>query len=168
MGLEDKERLERELKERVLENMGGSQELAEFFRETLSNFSYRYIESDTTGEVGPRWLDEKTIIAEVFEPTLAHALKTDNPVTRKGLIELAKSFAKKDRPEVRYQIGVRLENINRQGGGLFNIFAETHWGFPDYQDDHKRNREERALNYEDALDLRNNFARHLEEVCTVL
>lgn len=168
MGLEDKERLERELKERVLENMGGSRELAEFFCETLSNFSYRYIESETTGEVEPKWLDEKTVVVEVLESNLAHALKTDNQVTRKGLIDLAKSFPKKDRPEVRYLIGVELIDINRQGGGDFKIFAETNWDFPEYQSQEKRNRCEEKIAYEDALDLRNNFARHLEEVCTVL
>lgn len=168
MGIEDKERLERELKERVLANMGGSAELAEFFRETLSNFSYRYIESETTGEAEPRWMDEKTLIAEVFESSLAQALKTDNPTTRKGLIELAKSFAKKDKPEVRYRLGVTLVNINRQGGGDFKLFAETHWGFPTYEESQKCNLSEKIISYEDALDLRNNFARHLEEVCIVL
>ncbi len=168
MSVEDKERLEEELKKRVLENMRGSEELAEFFSETLRNFSYRYIESDSTGEALPNWSDEKTLVIEVDEPTLANALKTDNPTTRKGLIDLAKSFSKKDEPCVRYRLGVVLKNINNQGGGTFQIFAETNWDFPSFQDGAKKNAKAKELNFDDALELRNNFARHLEEVCVVL
>jgi hypothetical protein len=168
VSVEDKERLEKELKIRVLENMRGSEELADFFSETLKNFSYRYIESDTTGEASPEWKSENTLMVELDEPTLANALKTDNQTTRKGLIELAKSFSKKDRPCVRYRLGVVLKNINNQGGGSFQVFAETHWGFPDFEDSSRRNSKKIDLNFEDALELRNNFARHLEEVCVVL
>jgi hypothetical protein len=167
MSVEDKERLEKELKEKVLSNMNGVEELAEFFETQLGNFSYRYIESESTAGATANWTDEKTIMIEIKEHTLAHALKTDNPTTRAGLIELAKSFHKKDNPCVRYQLGVRLHNVNAQGGGEFEAFAETHWDFPSFENNELRNQKSVKLSFEDALELRNNFARHLEEVCTV-
>lgn len=167
MSVEDKERLEQELKARVLSNMNGLQEIGGFFETTLSNFSYRYIESDSTGEGKPSWSDDKTLVIELKEHTLAHALKTENKTTRSGLIELAKSFHKKDNPCVRYQLGVKVSNVNNQGGGDFQIFAEVHWDFPQFENDEKRNFKTVSLSYEDALDLRNNFARHLEDVCVI-
>lgn len=167
MGVEDKERLERELKQRVLQNMNGREELSEFFQTTLTNFAYRYIESDSTGVSKASWSDDKTLVVELKEHTLANALKTDNRNTRAGLIELAQSFHKRDNPCVRYQLGVVLSDVNNQGGGDFMAFAEVHWDFPNFTDDSKRNYQSIKLEYGDALDLRNNFARHLEEVCGV-
>ena len=168
MSVEDKERLEAELKSRVLQTMNGLEELGEFFKVTLKNFGYRYIESESTGEVIPFWADKKTLLIEVKEGQLANALKTDNPNTRKGLIDLAKSFSKKDKPEVRYQLGVKILNVNSQGGGEFQVFAETHGDLPNCQDSEKKNSLSRDIVYEDSLDLRNNFARILEDVCGVL
>lgn len=167
MSLEDKERLEKELKEKVLKNMNGLEELGDFFETQLGNFSYRYIESDSTGPAKPTWADDKTIVVELKEHTLANALKTDNPKTRAGLIELAKSFHKKDNPCVRYQLGVRIQDVNNQGGGSFEVFAIANWDFPSFEDAAKSNEARLKLSFEDALELRNNFARHLEEVCTV-
>lgn len=168
MSVEDKERLEAELKIRVLQAMNGLEELTEFFIFTLKNFSYRYIESDTTGELSPIWSDDKTLLIESVEEKLANGLKTDNPKTRAGIIDLAKSFSKKDRPSFRYRIGVKVKSVTAQGGGDFQIFAEVHWDFPDFENKEKRNYLSVDINYEDALDLRNNFARSLEEVCSVL
>ena len=167
MSVEDKERLEKELKERVLSNMNGVQELGDFFETQLGNFSYRYIESESTGSGQAKWVDDKTLMIELKEHTLAQALKTDNPITRKGLIELAKSFHKKDNPCVRYQLGVRLNDVNSQGGGNFEAFAETHWDFPNFENSELRNYKSVKVSFEDALELRNNFALHLEEVSTV-
>ena len=164
---EEKKRLEQEMKEKVLQNMKGLEAQGEFFTFTLKNFAYRYFESETSGPAEIITPKEKCIAVTVKEPHLATALKTPNKVTRQGLIELAKSFSKKEAPSPRYLLGVEIKDHNREGGGDFLLFSEVHWDFPKFENHEKRQRVEKTIHYEDALDLRNNFARHLEEICDV-
>lgn len=168
MSVEDKERLEAELKQKILGSLVGQEELSEFLTFNLKNFSYRYIESETTGELSPEWVCQKTLLVEAKESHLATGLKTENKETRKGLIDLAKSFTKKDQPCARYQIGVEIHHTDPRGGGSLSVFAEVNWDFPTFSATDKRNRLVKKFDYEDSLDLRNNFACYLEEVCTVL
>lgn len=167
MSLEDKERLERELKERVMGNLQSRDEIGNLIRFTLKNFSYRYIESDTTG-LGEPIESGDSIFIELQESTLAQALKTQNKETRQGLIELAKSFSKKDNPAVCYRLGVNLNHLNSQGGGEFKIFAEVNWDFPNFDpQSSKKNLSQQTTNYENGFELRNDLARVLEEVCDI-
>ena len=167
MSLEDKERLERELKERVMGNLQSREEIGNLIKFTLKNFSYRYIESDTTGD-GEPIERENSILIELKEPTLSQALKTQNKETRKGLIELAKSFSKKDNPTVCYRIGVELTHLNNQGGGDYRVFSEVNWDFPNFDpQSSKRNILTEKVSYDNGFDLRNDLARVLEEVCEV-
>ncbi|MCR9203981.1 MAG: hypothetical protein NXH75_05365 [Halobacteriovoraceae bacterium] len=167
MSLEDKERLEKELKERVIGNLQSREEVGNLIRFTLRNFSYRYLESETTGEGEPTER-EKTLLVELQEPKLSQALKTQNSLTRKGLIDLAKSFSKKDNPTVCYRIGVDLTHLNNQGGGDFHIFAEVNWDFPHFESSSsKKNQKMTKISYDNGFELRNDLARVLEEVCEV-
>lgn len=164
---EDIERFEKEMRERVMENMKGLEAQTEFFSFTLKNFAYRYFESETTGPCEVISPKEMVIAVTATEPHLATALKTPNKTTRQGLIDLAKSFTKKEAPAPRYTLGVRIKSHNNEGGGEFSLFSEVQWDFPQYEDKSKANSLEKVFRYEDAMDLRNNFARHLEEVCEV-
>ncbi len=164
---EDKEKLEKEMREKVLANMKGLEAQGEFFSFTLKNFAYRYFESETSGPADVVSPKEKVVAVTAVEPHLATALKTPNKKTRQGLIELAKSFSKKDAPAPRYTLSVEIKSQNREGGGEFAILSEVHWDFPHYSDDSKSNSISKVIEYEDALDLRNNFAKHLEEVCEI-
>lgn len=166
LSIEDKERLEKEMKEKVLGNLQSPEEIGNLISFNLRNFSYRYLESDTTGKGEPE-KRENTLLIELKEPTLAQALKTSNQQTRKGLIDLAKSFSKKDNPCVCYRMGVILENLNHRGGGDFKVFAEVNWDFPHFGSNEKSNRLEKKVSYGDGFELRNDLARILEEVCEV-
>lgn len=167
MSLEDKERLERELKERVMGNLQSREEIGNLIRFTLRNFSYRYLESETTGEGEPIERDN-TLLIELQESKLSQALKTQNSQTRKGLIDLAKSFSKKDNPSVCYRIGVDFAHLNNQGGGDFHVFAEVNWDFPQFSfDSAKKNQIKMKISYDNGFELRNDLARVLEEVCEV-
>jgi len=167
MSLEDKEKLQLEMREKVIQEMAGSVGVIEHFEFTLNNFSYRYLESETTGAVRCSLKESDVYSVATNEPSLAEALKTQNKKTRKGLIELAKSFSKKDKPEVHYEIGVQIINIESNGGGDFLAFAKVSWDFPHFKDPEKENKKELKVSYEDAIDLRNNFARELDDLCDV-
>jgi hypothetical protein len=167
MSVEDKEKLQLEMREKVLLAMAGAAGVIEHIEYTLNNFSYRYLESDSTGELTCSLKADDTYSVVGTEGNLGEALKTKNTVTRKGLIDLAKSFSKKDQPCVRYEIGVKVINIDSRGGGDFLAFAEVNWDFPDFNTEGRVNRNEKKLSYEDAIDLRNNFARELDDLCEV-
>lgn len=165
--MENNENLERELKEKVLKNFEGEEAYIEFFSFTLKNFAYRYFESESTGPVKEGSSGPGEFFVEAFEDHFATALKTKNGKTRKGLIEMAKSFSKKDKPAVRYRLGVQIKNKNAQGGGKFLLFSEVHWDFPTYENKEKVNSAQLSVSFEDPLEMRNTFAKHLEEICDV-
>lgn len=168
MSLEDKERLEKEMREKALNALQDQDEVVRLISFNLKNFSYRYLESETTGEGMPLLQGENQVLIELKEPKLSQALKTQNAETRKGLIELAKSFSKKDQPEVCFRLGVEMENTNSQGGGDYMAFAEVNWDFPIFNGDtSKKNRKTFKRRYEDGLELRNDLAKILEEVCDI-
>ena len=167
MSLEDKERLEREMKEKVLGSLKSRDEIGQLISFTLKNFSYRYLETDSTGEGVPSETEDEIFI-KLTEPQLSQALKTQNKETRKGLIDLAKSFSKKERPAACYFLGVKILSLNSEGGGDFELYGTVNWNFPDFSEDpEKQNRISKCVSYDNGFDLRNDLARVLEEVCEV-
>lgn len=173
---EEKLRLEQEMKANVLSHMSDEKEILEYLDFTLKNFSYRYLESETTGELSVKWSMEEDqtsgkleVIA--YEEKLAQSLKTQNDQTRKGIIEMAKSFKKTDAPKVKYILGISFSDLSHDDLKL-KAYAEVNWAFPNYEEHEdymkKRNRKELLFEYKDSFEMRNNFPRELEEVCTIL
>lgn len=170
MSIEDKEQLQKQMNEAVMASFQDDGAIAEFLEFNLSNFSYRYLEVGDCDSLKPTWTidgDIKSVSVSRTISDLALALKTANVETRKGLIHLAKSFKKADKPEAYYELGAKVLSIGSRGEGRVMAFAIVSWDFPHYQSSSLEQRKEVILSFEDALELRNKFALSLEEVCEV-
>ncbi len=169
---EEKAKLEEDMKNKVLAHFSGQKGILDYLEFTLANFSYRYLESDSTGKLKVSWLvDESSskgrLEVEAYEGQLAQSLKTQNATTRKGIIEMAKTSKKADNPKVKYTLGVSWSDLHDDDIEL-KAYAEVNWDFPQFgEDEGKCNRLERTFNYSDPFEMRNNFPRELEEVCEV-
>jgi len=170
MSIEDKEQLQKQMNEAVLASFQDDGAIAEFLEFNLSNFSYRYLEIGACDSLKPIWTidgDIKSVSVSRSIADLALALKTTNSETRKGLIHLAKSFKKADKPEAFYELGAKVLSLGSKGEGKVMAFARVSWDYPDFQSVSLEQRKEVVLSFEDALELRNKFALSLEEVCDV-
>ena len=107
MSLEQKEELEKEMRRKVLEELQGDQALANLLLTTLKNFSYRYLESDHTGELEPVIEEGRLFIVRAEESNTVEILKAANKETKKILITKAKKNGK--------------EGINLKENGCINF-----------------------------------------------
>jgi hypothetical protein len=170
---QEKIRLEKEMKEKALEQLSGSRDIVEYLDFTLKNFAYRYLESESTGELNPEWhFDDKSdsgcIEVIAFEDNLAQALKTKNALTRKGIISMASQFKKSDKPKVKYSLGIKWENLKSSPFKLVT-YADVNWNHPEHSfESDLKHTMEKTFSYQDAFDMRNNFPKDLEEVCDIL
>ena len=168
---EEISKLEEEMKTKVLQHFSGQKDILDYIEFTLNNFSYRYLESETTGALKVQWHLEEggggRLEVVAFEPQLSQSLKTKNSETRKGIIEMAKTSKKSDGAKVRYTLGVSWDSLS-EDDVVIKAYAEVNWGFPEYPDKKENlNRLEKEFNYGDPFEMRNNFPRELEDICDV-
>ncbi len=169
---EEKAKLEEDMKNKVLAHFCGQKDILDYLEFTLGNFSYRYLESPTTGELPVSWnvLEGSTagsLEVVAYESNLAQSLKTKNEKTRKGIIEMAKTSKKADNPKVKYTLGVSWKDLRDDDVDIL-AYAQVSWDTPEHHEEtEKRNRMEKRFHYSDAFDMRNNFPRELEDICDI-
>ena len=166
-------KLEEEMKNKVLEHFSDQKDILDYLEFTLNNFSYRYLESESTGKLKVNWIINEgsssgKLEVVALEGQLAESLKTKNKETRKGIIELAKNSKKSDNPKVKYRLGISWDDLE-EGDINFLAYAAVNWGFPNYRDDEGLfNYKQKKFHYDDPYSMRNHFPRELEEVCEIL
>jgi len=169
---EEKVKLEVDMKNKVLAQFSGQKGILDYLEFTLLNFSYRYFESPSTGELsvnceGQDSGQKGSFFVAAFESNLAQSLKTKNTKTRKGIIVMAKTSKKVDKPKVAYKLSISWDDLNDDDITL-HACAEVNWDFPKFrQTKDKRNLLEKTFHYGDHLEMRNNFPRELEDICDV-
>ena len=159
MSLENKEQLEKEMREKVMSELGNDHALAELLLTTLDNFSYRYFESQTTGKVEARIEEGRHFVARATETNVMESLKAQNKTTKAELIKLAKE-AGKSGIAVQYEIGIKILDNNSKGGGIYHLQAIVSC-------QNFKNSNNSTCDYEDVMELRNKLAKDLEDICTV-
>lgn len=169
---EEKAKLEEDMKNKVLAHFSGGKDVLDYLEFTLSNFSYRYLETPSTGKLSVIWNKQEgsrggSLSVAAFESELSQSLKTKNDKTRKGIIEMAKTSKKADNPKVAYGLSVSWDDLDDTDITL-RALAEVNWDFPEFkQTSDKINRLEKTFHYSDSFEMRNNFPRELEDVCDV-
>lgn len=169
---EEKQKLEEDMKNKVLAQFSGVKDILDYIEFTLSNFSYRYLESESTGKISVNWQGQDSgaggsLSVAAFESELAQSLKTKNVKTRKGIIDMAKISKKADRPMVAYKLCVSWDDLGQNDVTLL-AYAEVNWDFPEFKEaTDKKNHLEKTFHYSDSFEMRNNFPRELEDVCDV-
>lgn len=169
---EEKAQLEEDMKNKVLAHFSGGKDVLDYLEFTLSNFSYRYLETPSTGKLSVRWLKNEggsggSLSVAAFESELSQSLKTKNDQTRKGIIEMAKTSKKADNPKVAYTLSVSWDDLDNEDITLC-ASAVVNWDFPEFKTTtDKMNCIEKTFHYSDSYEMRNNFPRELEDVCDV-
>jgi hypothetical protein len=145
----------------VRRELEGPEALISLIEYTLTNFAYRYLESEGTGELASVRIAENSYAVFAYEPSMAQALKTNNQDLRAGVIDLARTTTKRDSPKVQYCIGCKLQNSKE-----LKIWASANWDFPEFVDGTKKSVQKiETLEFDDVLEVRNKLPLVLEKVC---
>ncbi|MCP4915200.1 MAG: hypothetical protein GY909_18920 [Oligoflexia bacterium] len=152
---QEKLRLEQELENKIRSQFGSETELVELIKYTLKNLSYRYIESQSSGE-GEVKATDYGFAVEVNETDKMEFLKIKNSVAKPKLIQFAKDNALNKEASVQLRIWTKMINSS-------NYHFEVGASILDNNQDIATLSKE--LCYDDPVEMRNNFAREIDEVC---
>jgi hypothetical protein len=94
------------------------------------------------------------------------ALKIKNPKAKPGIMELAKSIPKAQKPMVRYSLISDVVELKPDHGKLI-LTSEINWDFPDFKDTKKATIKKVEFTYEDLAQFRKELALKLEEACEI-
>ncbi len=152
--------------EKVRASYGDEAKLFDYLFSTMDNFYYRYLETTVIKDLRTGPLAPHLWGARSHETSMVEALKLTNPVAKKGIMELAKSVPKSVGPAVQYELMVNVEELTPDRG-VIHLVAMINWGFPDFQDETRRQKKTVSFNYSDLAQFRKELALKLEEACEI-
>lgn len=150
--------------EKVRSTFGEQSKLYEYLFETMDNFYYRYLETTTDKGLKTTALAPHLWGARSVETSMVDALKLQNPVAKKGIIELAKNVPKAQGPAVQYELIADVEELTADHGEI-QFVSSINWGFPDFDDPKCQQKKTVVFKYEDLGQFRKQLALKLEEAC---
>ncbi len=150
--------------EKVRSTFGEQSKLYEYLFETMDNFYYRYLETTTDKSLKTTALAPHLWGARSTEGSMVDALKIQNPIAKKGIIELAKNVPKAQGPRVQYELIADVEELTADHGEI-QFVASINWGHPDFDDPNCQQKKTVVFKYEDLGEFRKHLALKLEEVC---
>lgn len=155
-----------EWQEKIRSSFGDEARLLEYLFQTMDNFYYRYIETTTDKNLKTIPLAPHIWGAKSVEPSMVDALKLQNPIAKKGIIELAKSVPKAQGPGVQYELLCNVEELTVDKGKL-QIVSIINWGWPDFGDENRAFKKTVKFEYHDLAQFRKELALKLEEACEI-
>jgi hypothetical protein len=132
------------------------QYLEQFIQEILNNFAHRYFDQNQMSYMPDRQLFKLSAI----EANMKQALKSENKAWRDKLVKNIQLIGLNNSPKAYYQVSIEILEQNANGKMKLKLTAQADC-------DETFNNSVKLSNthqYQDFLDFRNNFARHLEEV----
>lgn len=130
--------------------------------QTLNSFSFRYLDNASSSEK----INNNTIRVLSIENGIKDAIKIKNEKLRAGLGELARNVSKAEGPTVAREIRVILLRNGSLHSGDVDVSARISWGHPTHEFSTGTFVEKKLrYHFDDELNLRNNLARYLDEVC---
>jgi hypothetical protein len=156
----------KEWQEKIRETFGDQSKMYEYLFQTMDNFYYRYLETTTDKNLKTTSLAPHLWGIKTTEPSMVDALKIQNPVAKKGIIELAKSVPKAEGPSVQYELLANVEELESDHGEI-QFVAVINWGFPDFNDISKQFKKTVIFKYDDLAQFRKELALKLEEACEI-
>lgn len=155
-----------EWQKKVISSFGDESKLYHYLFETMDNFYYRYLETNESKNLKTIQLGEHLWGAQSFESNMVDALKIKHPEAKKGIMELAKSIPKAQKPMVRYSLTVDVKKLTPDQGNI-TLESEINWDFPDYKDPGKLLKKSLVFKYDDLAIFRKQLALKLEEVMEI-
>ena len=150
--------------DKVRQTFGDESKLYEYLFETLENFFYRYLETTENKGLKVSALAEKTFGAMSFESNMVDALKLKNPMAKPGIMELAKTIPKAQKPLIQYGLQVKVEELVAERGHLV-IISSINWDFPQFLNQEKITSKKVDFKWQELAQFRKELALKLEEAC---
>lgn len=160
----DNSKLIQDWQDKVKKSFGDEGKLYEYLFETMENFFYRYLETSENKNLKVQELAPKCYGAESFESNMVDALKIKNPAAKPGMIDMAKTIPRDQKPKVRYRLMTEVKEFGAENGHLV-LLAEIHWDFPSYSDKTKSAVKKVDFKYQELAQFRKELALRLEDVC---
>lgn len=138
--------------------------LHDYLLTTMDNFLYRYIETAEFKDLKSFEMAPYIYGAESFESNMVEALKITDPKIKAGIMELAKTVPKAQKPMVKYRLQTHIKELNPEKGHLV-ITSSVNWDFPLFMDKSKIVFKEVDFEYTDLGQFRKELALKLEAAC---
>lgn len=155
-----------EWQEKVRMSYGDEAKLYQYLFETMDNFFYRYLETTIDKNLKTKNIAPHLWGAMSRETSMQEALKIQNPLVKKGMIEMAKTYPKSQNPEVRYELLADVKELTADHGSL-QFISKINWGFPEFNEEGKRFEKTVNFTYTDLAEFRKHLALKLEEACEI-
>lgn len=162
--MSDNSKVIHEWQDKVRNKYGNEASLYEYLFETMNNFYYRYLETSENKDLQTMEIAPHIFGAESFESSMVEALKVKDPVAKAGIMELAKTVPKAQKPKVKYRLESRVKEMTPDHGQLV-ITASINWDFPLYMDKSKMTKREIEFKYSELAQFRKELALKLEAAC---
>ncbi len=138
--------------------------LHDYLLTTMDSFLYRYLETNESKDLKAFEIAPYIYGAESFESSMVEALKISEPTVKAGIMELAKTVPKAQKPMVKYRLQTLIKELNPERGHLV-ISASINWDFPLFMDKTKVFFREVDFKYNDLGQFRKELANKLEAAC---
>jgi hypothetical protein len=160
----DNSKLIHDWQDKVKHTFDDEGKLHDYLLTTLDNFLYRYLETSETKNLKAQEVAPYTYGAESFESNMVEALKIKNAEAKVGIMNLAKSIPKAQKPMVRYTLEIKIKELGAEKGHLI-IATNINWDFSRFADKTKSVTKEIQFKYSDLGQFRKELALKLEEAC---
>lgn len=162
--MSDNSKVIHDWQDKVKHSFDDEGKLYEYLFQTMENFFYRYLETTENKNIKVFEIAPYIYGAESFESSMVEALKIKDPVAKDGIMELAKTVPKAQKPMVKYRLQTLVKELTPDKGHLI-ITAFVNWDFPHYFDKSKVTKREIDFKYSDLGQFRKELALKLEAAC---
>ncbi len=153
-----------EWQDKVKHSFDDAGKLQDYLLITLDNFLYRYLETTENKNLKSFEIAPHIYGAESFESSMVEALKLTDPVTKAGIMELAKTVPKAQKPTVKYRLQAFIKELTPDGGHVI-ITSSVSWDYPHFLDKTKFSKRDVDFRYTDLGQFRKELALKLETAC---
>jgi hypothetical protein len=164
--MSDNSKVINEWQDKLKHSFDDEGKLHDYLLSTLDNFLYRYLETSENKNLKTTELAPYIFGAESFESNMVQALKIQGPHAKAGIMELARSVPKAQKPLVKYRLQVQVKELSSEKGHLV-IMSLIHWGFPHFDERSKMLSKEVDFKYSDLGQFRKELALKLEAACDI-
>lgn len=160
---QEKEKLQKKAELNVQERFESKDFFDSFIHHTLDNFSYRYF----AGQPSPttEQLDSLTYRVQQKSVPVKEGLTSLRSDIKQGTKEMVKKHSPREGACLAYAISVELEHKDPNTPGKAHLACTVSWDYPEHGLKKNCAKTEFLYEYDEAIELRNKLAFHLESLC---
>lgn len=162
---EEKEVLQKQAEQKAQQRFQSGDFFDDFIHHTLNNFSYRYFTDDPAPE--SEQIDALTYRVCQNNIPVKEGLTSRNPKIKEGTKELVKNHSPREGASLLYEIRIKLEHKLPEKPGVAHLACIISWDYPEHGLEENCLKNEFIYEYDEAIELRNKLAYHLENLCEI-